>query len=98
MDIQFSGFIALPAAYSFITRFMSNHSAENPDGILNHAVLKSFYGVSGNSNNLTYQTGYEVRGYLSVHSPLFCLLWLVHSEFPITGTSVPSTIASLYIP
>ncbi|KAG8681997.1 hypothetical protein FRC08_015256 [Ceratobasidium sp. 394] len=55
----FSGFIALPAAYSFITRFMSNHSAEAPEGVLNHDVLKSFYGVSGNSNNLTYQKGYE---------------------------------------
>ncbi|KAG8793538.1 hypothetical protein FRC12_002408 [Ceratobasidium sp. 428] len=55
----FSGFIALPAAYSFITRFMSNHSAQAPQGVLNHEVLKSFYGVSGNSNNLTYQKGYE---------------------------------------
>jgi len=55
----FSGFTALPAAYAFITRFMSNHSSENPDGILNHEVLKSFYGVSGNSNSLTYQKGYE---------------------------------------
>ncbi|CAE6532860.1 unnamed protein product [Rhizoctonia solani] len=55
----FSGFIALPAAYSFITRFMSNHSAEAPDGILNHEVLKSFYGVSGSGNSLTYQRGYE---------------------------------------
>ncbi|KAF8753308.1 Peroxidase, family 2 [Rhizoctonia solani] len=55
----FSGFIALPAAYSFITRFMSNYSAEHPEGILNHDVLKSFYGVSGSGNNLTYQRGYE---------------------------------------
>ncbi|CAE6341219.1 unnamed protein product [Rhizoctonia solani] len=55
----FSGFIALPAAYSFITRFMSNYSAENPEGVLNHEVLKSFYGVSGSGNNLTYQRGYE---------------------------------------
>ncbi|QRV75403.1 peroxidase family 2 domain protein [Ceratobasidium sp. AG-Ba] len=56
---QFSGFITLPAAYSFITRFMSNHSSEHPEGILNHGVLKSFYGVSGDSDNLTYQKGYE---------------------------------------
>ncbi|KAF8699333.1 Peroxidase, family 2, partial [Rhizoctonia solani] len=55
----FSGFIALPAAYSFITRFMSNYSGEHPEGILNHDVLKSFYGVSGSGNNLTYQRGYE---------------------------------------
>ncbi|CAE6424661.1 unnamed protein product [Rhizoctonia solani] len=55
----FSGFIALPAAYSFITRFMSNHSAEAPDGVLNHEVLKSFYGVSGSGSSLVYQQGYE---------------------------------------
>ncbi|KAG8687874.1 hypothetical protein FRC09_013226 [Ceratobasidium sp. 395] len=55
----FSGFIAHPAGHVFITRFMSNHSIEAPQGILNHAVLKSFYGVSGNSKNLTYQLGHE---------------------------------------
>ncbi|QRV90095.1 aromatic peroxygenase [Ceratobasidium sp. AG-Ba] len=55
----FSGFIALPAAYSFITRFMSNHSSEHPEGVLDHEVLKSFYGVGGNSDSLTYQKGYE---------------------------------------
>ncbi|CAE6446847.1 unnamed protein product, partial [Rhizoctonia solani] len=55
----FSGFIALPAAYSFITRFMSNHSADAPDGVLNHDVLKSFYGVSGSGDSLTYQMGHE---------------------------------------
>ncbi|CAE6528452.1 unnamed protein product, partial [Rhizoctonia solani] len=55
----FSGFIALPAACSFITRFMSNHSAETPEGVLNHEVLKSFYGVSGSGSNLVYQPGYE---------------------------------------
>ncbi|KAG9092035.1 hypothetical protein FRC07_011738 [Ceratobasidium sp. 392] len=55
----FSGFIAGPAGYAFITRFMSNHSAEHPEGILTHSVLMSFYGVSGSGNNLTYQRGYE---------------------------------------
>ncbi|GAB1523151.1 hypothetical protein RhiTH_006281 [Rhizoctonia solani] len=38
---------------------MSNHSIESPQGTLNHEVLKSFFGVSGNSANLTYQQGYE---------------------------------------
>ncbi|CAE6528457.1 unnamed protein product [Rhizoctonia solani] len=55
----FSGLIASPAAHIFITRLMSNHSAEAPDGILNHETLKSFFGVSGSSANLTYQNGYE---------------------------------------
>jgi hypothetical protein len=39
---------------------MSNHSAETPEGVLDHNTLKSFYGVSGAGNNLTYQKGYEV--------------------------------------
>ncbi|CAE6449554.1 unnamed protein product [Rhizoctonia solani] len=38
---------------------MSNHSAENPEGVLDHNILKSFYGVSGTASNLTYQKGYE---------------------------------------
>lgn len=55
----FSGLIASAAAHAFVTRLMSNHSAEAPDGILNHETLKSFFGVSGSSANLTYQVGYE---------------------------------------
>ncbi|KAG8793539.1 hypothetical protein FRC12_002409 [Ceratobasidium sp. 428] len=55
----FTGVVALPAAYAFINRYMSNHSAEAPEGTLNHDVLMSFYGVSGDSSNLTYQLGHE---------------------------------------
>ncbi|CAE6518622.1 unnamed protein product [Rhizoctonia solani] len=55
----FSGLIASAAAHAFVTRLMSNHSAEAPDGILNHETLKSFFAVSGGSANLTYQAGYE---------------------------------------
>lgn len=57
---QFSGFLAQPAAYSFINRFMSNHSAEKPEGFLEHNVLKSFYAVEGDRNNFTYTQGHEV--------------------------------------
>ncbi|EUC56928.1 peroxidase, putative [Rhizoctonia solani AG-3 Rhs1AP] len=38
---------------------LSNHSAEHPNGILGHNVLKSFYSVTGDSNSLTYQPGHE---------------------------------------
>ncbi|CAE6424652.1 unnamed protein product [Rhizoctonia solani] len=55
----FSGLIASAAAHAFVTRLMSNHSAEAPDGVLNHETLKSFFAVSGSSANLTYQNGYE---------------------------------------
>ncbi|KAJ1307950.1 hypothetical protein OPQ81_002027 [Rhizoctonia solani] len=55
----FSGLTASAAAHVFITRLMSNHSIDNPGGVLNHEVLKDFFGVSGRSANLTYQVGYE---------------------------------------
>ncbi|CUA73372.1 hypothetical protein RSOLAG22IIIB_10763 [Rhizoctonia solani] len=55
----FTGPIASAAAHIFIPRFMSNHSAEAPDGTLNHETLKSFFGISGSSANLTYQSGHE---------------------------------------
>ncbi|CAE6416021.1 unnamed protein product [Rhizoctonia solani] len=32
---------------------------KNPEGVLDHNTLKSFYGVSGAGNNLTYQKGHE---------------------------------------
>ncbi|CAE6472163.1 unnamed protein product [Rhizoctonia solani] len=40
-------------------RLLSNHSAEHPEGILGHDILKSFYGVTGDSSSLTYQPGHE---------------------------------------
>ncbi|CAE6453669.1 unnamed protein product [Rhizoctonia solani] len=55
----FSGLIASAAAHAFVTRLMSNYSAEAPDGVMNHETLKSFFAVSGSSANLTYQEGYE---------------------------------------
>ncbi|KAH9223305.1 Chloroperoxidase [Leptodontidium sp. 2 PMI_412] len=39
----FTGVVVQPAAYTFIYRFMSNKSAEYPDGYLNGNVLKSFF-------------------------------------------------------
>ncbi|CAE6416011.1 unnamed protein product [Rhizoctonia solani] len=55
----FSGIIASGTAHAFVTRLMSNHSLESPQGVLNHQVLKSFFGVSGSGDNLTYHKGYE---------------------------------------
>lgn len=47
------------AAFFFIYRFMANHTAENPEGILDQDVLKSFFAISGSGDNLTWTPGYE---------------------------------------
>ena len=48
-----------PAAYTFIYRFMSNKSAEYPEGYLDANVLKSFFAITGESNNFTWHEGQE---------------------------------------
>lgn len=55
----FTGVAVTPAAYSFIYRFMSNKSAENPEGVLNGEVLKSFFAITGEDGDFTYQPGWE---------------------------------------
>ncbi|KAE9376470.1 Cloroperoxidase [Stipitochalara longipes BDJ] len=55
----FSGVVVQPAAYTFIYRFMSNKSAEYPEGVLNQDVLKSFFSITGESGNFTWTEGYE---------------------------------------
>lgn len=54
-----SGIAVQPAAYTFIYRFMANKSAEYPEGILNKEVLKSFFAITGEGNDMTYTPGYE---------------------------------------
>ena len=46
----FSGVGVQPAAYTFIYRFMANKSAEHPEGQLTQDVLKSFFGITENSD------------------------------------------------
>ncbi|RCI09490.1 hypothetical protein L249_3968 [Ophiocordyceps polyrhachis-furcata BCC 54312] len=55
----FAGNIAQRAAYIFIYRFMSNHSADFPQGYLDGDVLKSFFGVEGQSGNFSHSPGHE---------------------------------------
>lgn len=57
--LPFSGIEVTQAAYTFIYRFMSNKSAEYPEGILNKDVLKSFMAISGPEYNLKWTKGYE---------------------------------------
>lgn len=55
----FSGVLVQPAAYTFIYRFMANHSEENPAGVLNQDVLKSFFSITGSAGSFVYTPGYE---------------------------------------
>lgn len=55
----FTGVVVQPAAYTFIYRFMSNKSAEYPEGILNQEVLKSFFSITGEPGNFQWNEGYE---------------------------------------
>jgi hypothetical protein len=41
----FSGVLVQPAAYTFIYRFMANHSAEDPAGLLSYDVIESWFGI-----------------------------------------------------
>lgn len=47
----FTGVLVQPAGYTFIYRFMANHSADNPVGYLSSEVLQSWFGVEGTSGN-----------------------------------------------
>ena len=55
----FSGIAVQPAGYTFIYRFMANHSAENPVGELTHDVLATWFGVSGEPGSYSVKQGYE---------------------------------------
>ncbi|CAO2653628.1 Nn.00g030390.m01.CDS01 [Neocucurbitaria sp. VM-36] len=55
----FSGVLVQPAAYTFIYRFMANHSAENPAGLLSYDVIQSWFGVQGSNGNYNAVQGSE---------------------------------------
>lgn len=54
----FAGLVS-PAAHDFVINFMSNRSAENPGGVLNRSVLKSFFGVTGEPGSFVHNRGME---------------------------------------
>ncbi|CZT41973.1 related to oxidase [Rhynchosporium secalis] len=58
-NAPFAGLLVQPAAYTFIYRFMSNKSAEFPEGRLNQEVLKSFFAITGESGNFKWTEGHE---------------------------------------
>jgi hypothetical protein len=54
------GILVSQAAFTFIYRFMANHSAENPEGVLNQEVLKSFYSITGDEpSSFVWTKGHE---------------------------------------
>jgi len=55
----FAGVLVQPAAYTFIFRFMANHSAESPAGTLNYDVLQSWFGVQGSNHDYSAVQGSE---------------------------------------
>ena len=55
----FTGTTVSQAAFSFIYRFMANHTSANPEGVLDQSVLKSFFSVSGSGSDLTWTPGHE---------------------------------------
>lgn len=50
----FAGLLVQPAAFTFMYRFMANHSAEHPDGVLSQDVLKSFFAMEGPHEDGTF--------------------------------------------
>ncbi|OAK99349.1 Cloroperoxidase [Phaeosphaeriaceae sp. SRC1lsM3a] len=55
----FTGVLVQPAAYTFIFRFMANHSAEHPTGELTYETIQSWFGVDGSNGNYNAVQGTE---------------------------------------
>jgi len=55
----FTGVLVQPAAYTFIYRFMANHSAEFPVGKLTYETVQSWFGVQGTNRNYQAIQGTE---------------------------------------
>lgn len=54
-----AGLVVRNAAYAFTGSLFVNTSAEHPDGVLGKEVLKSFFAVTGEEGNFTYNEGCE---------------------------------------
>lgn len=56
----FSTTLVSPAAYNFVINFMSNHTANEPNGYLDGAMFKEWFAVTGNSPDaFTWLPGQE---------------------------------------
>ena len=55
-----TGIVSRNAGYLFLGRLLSNHTREDPDGVLTQEVFKSFFAVDENGEgNLEYRKGHE---------------------------------------
>ncbi|EGP83573.1 unnamed protein product [Zymoseptoria tritici ST99CH_3D1] len=55
----FPGLLVQSAAFTFIYRFMANHSEADPVGTLSYDVIKSWFGIEGENGNYKARQGYE---------------------------------------
>ncbi|KAI5195675.1 Cloroperoxidase [Aureobasidium subglaciale] len=55
----FTGVAVQPAAYTFIYRFMANHSAEAPYGYLSYSTIASWFGITGSQGSYVANQGQE---------------------------------------
>jgi hypothetical protein len=56
----FTGLLVQPAAFTFIYRFMANHSAAEPLGSLSYETAQTWFGVTGTNGQYSVPTfGYE---------------------------------------
>jgi hypothetical protein len=55
----FTGLLVQPAAFTFIYRFMANHTAEEPLGVLSYETLQAWFGIDGTNGQYTAPFGYE---------------------------------------
>lgn len=58
-NAPFPGLLVQSAAFTFIYRFMANHSEANPTGFLEYSVIQSWFGISGENGNYTAMQGHE---------------------------------------
>lgn len=58
-SLQFTGVLVQPAAYTFIYRFMANHTKARPEGVLNHKVFESWFSITGQSGSYRWVPGHE---------------------------------------
>jgi hypothetical protein len=55
-----SGMVSRNAGYFFLGRLLSNHTAEQPDGVLTQEVFRKFFAVYEDANGkLEYRKGHE---------------------------------------
>ncbi|KAK4496679.1 hypothetical protein PRZ48_012661 [Zasmidium cellare] len=58
-NAPFPGLLVQPAAFTFIYRFMANHSEEDPIGTLSYDTIKSWFGIQGENGHYTAPFGHE---------------------------------------